>query len=139
MREWEQPHYTCEWGGARSRIDRIRNQHISYQLDRHISCSVLEWCQETSAHRPLCFSRRTPSPKCQEGKPIPLADFERKGWLTQVEGQFRYLGIDDANIDNPIRKLVLIKDAIRNIYGLNSKTGISFNLSQIALMRTSST
>ncbi len=42
--EWEQPFFTCEAGGARSKIDRMYcNQHISYQLDHSCSCSALEW------------------------------------------------------------------------------------------------
>ena len=43
IHEWAQPFFTCDAGGARSRIDRMYcNQHITYQLDRHCSCSALE-------------------------------------------------------------------------------------------------
>ena len=36
---------------------------------------------------------------------------------------FHYLCKDDPNLENPVRKLVLAKDAIRNIYELNNNTG----------------
>ena len=59
--EWSQDHYTCEAGASRSRIDRMYcNQNLAVQLDRHITCNVLEWDKFQSAHRPLVFSRRSP-------------------------------------------------------------------------------
>ena len=61
LHEWDQPNYTCEAGGAMSRIDRFYcNQHLSFQLDKQCSCSVLEWDKSTSTHRAICFARRTP-------------------------------------------------------------------------------
>ena len=118
--EWEQNHLTCEAGGARSRIDRMYcNQHLSFQLNRHISCNVLEWDRHTSVHRPLSFSRTTPAPKKLENKPIPLSEFKREGWVQKVFANFQYLSNGDPMINNPARRLLLLKDAIRNSYELN--------------------
>ena len=118
--EWEQNHLTCEAGGARSRIDRIYcNQHLSFQMNRHITCSVLEWDKHTSAHRPLTFSRTTPARTNQENKPIPLSELKRDGWDKKVLANFHYLCEGDPMINNPARRLLLLKDAIRNTYELN--------------------
>ena len=122
MVEWEQNHFTCEAGGARSRIDRVYcNQHLSFQMNRHITCSVLEWDKHTSAHRPLSFCRATPAPKNQENKPIPLCEFKRQGWKTKVLDNFHYLSEGDPLINNPARRLLRLKDAIRNTYELNKE------------------
>ena len=120
FQEWEQSHFTYEVDNARSRIDRMySNQHVAYQLDRHISCTTLEWDKQLSTHRPISFSRRTPRPKNQENKPIPLNEFKREGWKDQVIEHFKYLCRGDPCINNPVRHLILLKDAIRNVYDMN--------------------
>jgi hypothetical protein len=118
--EWSQDHYTCEAGASRSRIDRMYcNQNLAVQLDRHITCNVLEWDKLQSAHRPLVFSRRSPRQRSQEDKAIPLSEFKREGWKNQVTEHFQYLCRGDPNLHNPLRRLLLYEDAIRNVYDLN--------------------
>jgi len=117
MFELEQNQFTCEAGGARSRIDRMYcNQHLSYQLDKHMACNVLEWEKSVSVHRAIVFSRRTPQPKDPESKPIPTCEFHKEGWKEKVVSQFGYLCRGDRAIANPVRRLLLLKDAIRNVH-----------------------
>ena len=88
---------------------------------------------------PTLLQQAYPLPKCQERKPIPIAEIRRKGWRDQVVKHFQYLCKDDPNLENPVRKLVLAKDAIRNVYEVNNSTGEFFhNLTLIARLRISS-
>jgi len=116
LHEWCQSQYTCDNGGARSRIDRFYiNQHLSNQLDKQCSCSVLEWDFHTSRHRALTFTRRTPPAKNREEKPLQPQDFNQKGWRENVVANFTdRCQHDSGNIANPVRRLVLLKDAIRH-------------------------
>jgi len=128
MHEWEQGHFTCEAGGARSRIDRMyTNQHVSFQLDRHIACNVLEWDKSVSVHRPIVFSRRSAKPKSPGQKAIPANEFSREGWKESVIQNFRFLCKDDDQITNPARKLLLLKDAIRNTYNMRHEDSLSLS------------
>ena len=119
--EWEQPHYTCEAGGARSRIDRMyNNQHISYQFDRHCTCNVLEWDKDLSTHRAISFARRTPSTNDSSNKPINPAVFKQKGWADHVIRDFKDRCVHDSVGPSPLRLLVLLKDSIRECSGSGS-------------------
>ena len=90
--EWEQGQFTHENGQARSRLDRVYcNQHISLQMDRNITCSVLEWDKKVSHHRPISFRRMTPAAKSSEEKPIPDSEFRRKGWADEVSNYYQFL------------------------------------------------
>jgi len=112
--EWDQPHFTCEAGGARSRIDRMyTNQHIAYQLDRVCSCSVLEWDLDLSRHRAISFARRSPSPRCRDDKPLDARLFKQKGWTEEVFQTFSEMCVQDTVSPSPCRRLLLLKDAIR--------------------------
>jgi hypothetical protein len=112
--EWDQPHFTCDAGGARSKIDRMYiNQHISYQLDHNCSCNVLEWDLGLSRHRAISFARRTPVRRCVQDKPLQPVMFQRKGWKEEVTARFAELCVQDTIHLSPCRKLVLLKDAIR--------------------------
>jgi len=116
MHEWEQGHFTCEAGGARSRIDRFYcNQHLSLQLDRSCSCSALEWDKATSVHRPISFARRSASHTNKSSTQITQADVSRPGWADEVEKHFLHLCQIDGGAHNAIRRLVLFKDAIRDV------------------------
>jgi len=122
MYEFEQNHFTCEAGGARSRIDRMyTNQHVSFQLDRHITCNVLEWDKHLSVHRPITFSRTAAKPKDPGQKPIPIHEFAREGWKETVLENFHYLCRGDPTNVNPARRLLLLKDAIRNVHELRKE------------------
>ena len=53
-----QPDPTFRGGTAESRLDRIyHNAHASFQLDREVSCHVLDWTDGVSDHRPLLHYR----------------------------------------------------------------------------------
>ena len=114
LHEWDQPNYTCEAGGAMSRIDRFYcNQHISFQLDKQCSCSVLEWDKSISTHRAISFARRTPPPKDPSDKPISPHEVQSEGWKGRVIAHYNGLCEGDPEGDNPIRRLILLKDAMR--------------------------
>jgi len=116
MHEWEQGHFTCEAGGARSRIDRLYcNQHISFQMDRKCSCSVLEWDKKTSVHRPISFSRTSAEEKPSGQRPIATSEVQRENWSAEVQQHFSYLCLQDSLSHNAIRRLILLKDAIRYV------------------------
>ena len=118
--EWEQGQFTHENAKARSRLDRMYcNQHLSMQLDRHIQCSVLEWDKGISAHRAISFRRTTPAEKNVEDKPIPASEFKREGWRNEVQDHFMFLCRNEIHLNNPIRRLLLMKDSIRNVYELH--------------------
>ena len=116
MVEWSQDHFTCNAKESRSRIDRVyTNQHLSYQLDKHITCTTLEW-DKISTHRPLVFGRTTAKPKAPGLKPIPLSVIQKEGWKQTVATIFNRLCANDPSSPNPCRCLVLLKDAIREAY-----------------------
>jgi len=120
LAEWEQGQFTHENARARSRLDRIYcNQHVSIQFDRNIICAVLEWEKGTSAHRPISFRRITPAEKNPDDKPIPDSEFRREGWQADVLNHFQFLCINEQHLNNPIRRLLLLKDSIRNVYDLH--------------------
>ena len=59
IKEWEQPHFTCETGIVLSRIDRIySNLHVINAVVANTFASVLERDSVISAHRPLIFGLR---------------------------------------------------------------------------------
>ena len=89
------------------------------QLDRHILCAALERDKNVSAHRPISFRRVTPAAKNPEDKPIPEAEFRRDGWQEEVQNHFKLLCMQETHLNNPIRRLLLLKDAIRNVYDLH--------------------
>ncbi len=112
--EWEQSSFTCDAGGARSKIDRMYiNQHVSYQLDHHCSCSALEWDIDLSRHRAISFSRRSPAPRCSQDKPLQPDLFKREGWREDVVKRFTELSNQDTIAPSACRGLILIKDAFR--------------------------
>jgi len=88
------------------------NQHLSYQLDKQCAASVLEWDKSTSVHRPISFSRRTPPAKETGQRPITSKDVDKAGWADRVTSHFNTLAVGDDEIRNPVRRLVLLKDAI---------------------------
>jgi len=112
--EWEQPYFTCNAGGAKSRIDRMYiNQHVSYQLDHNCSTSALEWDLELSRHRPIVFSRLSHKNRPPENRPLQAHVFKRKGWAQDVCAAFQLKCAQDHISSSACRRLVLLKDAIR--------------------------
>jgi len=112
--EWEQPYYTCDAGGARSKVDRMYiNQHITFQLDHQCSTSVLEWDFDLSRHRPIVFQRRSHVTSPGETRPLQSHVFNRPGWANDVIEVFKAKCIQDHIAPSACRRLVLLKDAIR--------------------------
>ena len=102
IHEWEQGHFTCEAGGARSRIDGLYcNQHISFQMDRNCSCSVLEWDKNTSVHRPISFSRRSAPGRPPELRPTSTSVNQRDNWSAEVQQHSNYLCLQDSLSHKP--------------------------------------
>ncbi len=101
---------------ARSRIDRVYiNQHLTCQLDRHYSCAVLEWCRGLSTHRPLSFARRSAGRHELVDKPLPLAPLEHADWPRRVGLKHGELLRADAHPEQPLRRLLLLKEATREV------------------------
>ena len=121
MHEWDQPHFTFNNGHCRSKIDRMYcNQHISFQFDRQCSTSALEWetCKNPcSSHRPISFCRYTPPPKDPNQKPIPDYVYNEADWKDKVRREYEYMirAEPNSNNVNPIRKLIVLKQAIRTV------------------------
>ena len=61
----------------------------------------------------------------------------RGGWKTQVTEHYQYLCRGDTNLHNPLRRLLLYKDAIHNIY-MSSIKGSSVRLMSTAPLTTNS-
>jgi hypothetical protein len=115
MYELEQEHCTHENAFARSRLDRVyTNQHLSEQLDRHSSCAVLDWVSGLSAHRPISFSRRRAGLPPSH-KPLPTAPMDDPRWSMRVALRFEELRAEDTNIDQALRRLLLLKKAIEGV------------------------
>jgi len=66
-----------------------------------------------SAHRAISFARRTPTQRSIENKPIDAKVFKREGWANEVERDFRERCEQDLVKPSPCRRLVLLKDSIR--------------------------
>ena len=116
--ELEQEHCTHENALARSRLDRIyTNQHLTEQLDRHYFCVALEWKRGLSAHRPISFGRRRSCAHSFAERPLPPAAMEDPTWPSRVSLRYEELRRDEpeAHQDQPLRKLVLMKKAIREV------------------------
>ena len=108
---------TCDNGLARSRIDRVyTNHHSVEQLDKVHVASAMSWCPKLSDHRPVSFSRKCPQPKGSIGdKPIPCAILSHPDWKERVQGRFEELAARDSLADRPLRRLNLIKRAMKEI------------------------
>ena len=116
LHEWYQPQFTHRVpnDGARSRLDRMYcNQHLSFQLDKNCACTMLDCSENISHHRPISFARISPRPKGGDDKPLAPSDVQKPGWVQEVQSAFQRTCRDDPGIENPIRRLVLLKDAIK--------------------------
>ena len=116
MHELEQMQFTHDNAQSRSRIDRVYiNNHVADQLDRHYSCAAMAWVKGLSAHRPISFSR------CKRGKheavatPIPTAPMDDPEWHERVALRFGELIRSDDKSSDALRRLTLLKQAIRDV------------------------
>ena len=116
MKEIHQPAFTCNTPLARSRIDRIySNHHTSDQLDRSYGCNVLAWT-DLSQHRPISFSRIA----SKRNGPTTAVRFPKESsnhpdWTRRVTMRYDEELAKDALSDNPVRRLVVLKRAMRGV------------------------
>ncbi len=108
-----QPMATHDSGLARSRLDRIySNQHVSDQLDAKYGCAALDWVQHLSHHRPVTFFRFKEK-KSDRKMDIKEDIIKKEEWGFRVAQEFGDLHRHDPHGDDPIRRLFLLKVAIR--------------------------
>ena len=113
--EFQQPAFTCNVAAARSRIDRVyANNFVADQLDRKYSCVALPWT-ELSSHRPISFARRTPTKHNRTNPCLPTGPMDHKDWARRVALEYHAAVTNDDHGDNPLRRLVLAKRAIRSV------------------------
>ena len=114
--ELQQEEYTHDSALGRSRLDRVySNHHLSDQLDRRIGCVALNWVPWLSAHRPVGFFRQTRSKDKAANAHVPMAPMKDRQWPRRVALRYGELRSEDGPQDQPMRRLVLIKQAIREV------------------------
>ena len=116
MKEIQQPAFTCDTPLARSRIDRVySNHHTSDQLDRSYGCNVLAWTS-LSQHRPISFSRIASKRSASSAADrCPNESPNHPDWTRRVTMRYDEQLAKDALSDNPVRRLVLLKRAMRAV------------------------
>ena len=117
MHELHQEHVTHRSGLAQSRLDRVyTNQHTAEQLDCSLGCAALEWDTEISHHRPVIFFRKRRSKEDKDRPaPIPTGPIQDPRWPERVRAKFLQLSSQDYNAHCPMRRLYILKDAIKNV------------------------
>ena len=85
------------------------------QLDRRIGCAALDWVPWLSAHRPVGFYRQICTPRCNDDIPLPTGAMKDPQWMRRVSLRFVELRRDDDFDDQPMRRLVLLKQVIGNV------------------------
>ena len=112
--ELQQEDFTHDSVSSRSRLDRVYMNHfLTDQLDRCMGCVALAWVPHLSAHRPISFFRRKKERRFDLDAPIPTAPSHDPRWPERVALRFGELRREDSCEDQPLRRLVLIKKAIR--------------------------
>jgi hypothetical protein len=106
--------FTYDNASARSRLDRVySNHHVVDQLDRQYACSALLWTR-LSAHRPISFSRKKPS-RASTLPRLPTTPLNHPEWPQRVSLEYQHLVTQEEGQDNPLRRLVLLKRAIKTV------------------------
>ena len=112
--ELAQEEYTHDSAIGRSRLDRVySNHHLTDQLDRCMGCAALTWVPGLSAHRPVAFFRRGRSKDNSDR--IPDAPMRNPQWAQRVALRYGELRRSDSHDDQPLRRLLLAKQAIREV------------------------
>ena len=115
LHELNQSAFTCDVAGARSRIDRVYvNNFASEQLDRRFTCVVLPWTG-LSAHRPLSFGRSSASRDKHSRTTLPIGPIDHPDWARRVALGYHTAVSRDLYMDSPLRRLVLVKRAIKSV------------------------
>ena len=112
--EMHQFQFTHDNASARSRLDRVySNHHVVDQLDRQYACSALLWTR-LSAHRPISFSRKKPS-RASTLPRLPTTPLNHPEWPQRVSLEYQHLVTQEEGQDHPLRRLVLLKRAIKTV------------------------
>ena len=112
--EIHQPDFTHDCAASRARLDRVyTNQHSACQLDRYVSCTALTWQKALSDHRPLSFSRRTPSRGDQTAGPLSQQSLNHPEWASRVQLCLQELEATDTQPSSALRRGILCKRAMR--------------------------
>ena len=99
-----------------SRTDRVYlNPHVADQACKPWTVTALAWPGDLSAHRPLEVARRLRQLPAGEGAvpPVPQCPLSHPDWKKRVELHWGELRKQDLLADTPARRLLLLKDAIR--------------------------
>jgi hypothetical protein len=123
--ELQQDSFTYFHPISTSRIDRIyTNHHPSTQLDHNYYCTALQHHKGLSKHSPVSFGRTDSSKSRKEGtatnttthhQPIKTETIQNNDWRHRVSAEFHHLLFNDSNAHNPIRRLLILKNAIRTV------------------------
>jgi hypothetical protein len=121
LTELQQEAFTCDNALARSRLDRVYcNAHVATQLDRRYICAALQWPKNSagkplSAHRPVAFSRQCTVQDPGHDAPLQKGVMLAKEWPFKVALRFNELRVGDSKADGPLRRLHLLKIAIKEV------------------------
>ena len=109
IKEWAQPHFTCETGIVLSRIDRIySNLHLAHRLLDVSYAVVLDRDPSISCHRPLSFGIR--SGKAARPNVFPDWIVQHPEFLKEVEAEYLYRLGDGAT--SGFERLAILKTAL---------------------------
>ena len=109
-----QPSATHSSYAALSRVDRIyARMENADLLDRDLATGVLDWDFRTPSHRPVFFSRRTPSKPLDSIKPLPCDLLKHPDWAPRTARRLHAL-VNEESASNGIHRLALLRRAIRD-------------------------
>jgi endonuclease/exonuclease/phosphatase family metal-dependent hydrolase len=113
LKEWVQPHLTCETGIVLSRIDRVySNLHLIHTIVSNPFATVLERDPSVSAHRPLAFGIR--SGRRKKANMFPSWVTECNVFGTEVEAEYRHLCGQHERSLTGFHRLDILKNALQN-------------------------
>ena len=118
LHELRQDEPTHSSSRGRSRLDRIYwSSHPAHQLDKRISCAALAWAPHLSAHRAVSWSRLSTCRSTSSGTlpPLSTSAFHHLDWRRRVSLAWGEAVRQDQLSENPFRRLVLLKRAIREV------------------------
>jgi hypothetical protein len=123
--ELQQDSFTYFHNDSTSKIDRIySNHHPATQLDHHYHCTALSHPKGLSKHSPVSFGRATSSKQHTNHsddntmlllQPIKHETLHDPEWKDRVAAEYYHNLFQDEQAHNPIRRLLLLKQAIRKV------------------------
>lgn len=124
--ELEQDNFTYHHPISLSRLDRVySNHHPSSQLDNNYHCNTMTHLPQLSKHAPLSFGRssscKTQPHDTNDDKsplhfpPIKTSTLQHPDWKLRVSAEYYHQLHNDNMAYNPLRRLLLLKNAIRQV------------------------